>query len=40
MEFKGAIHAAMGGLLNRIRTGVDVATGPRCAADLNAIKEH
>ena len=34
------IVIAMGGLLNRIRTGVDVATGPRCAADLNAIKEH
>jgi hypothetical protein len=30
----------MGGLLNRIRAGVDIATGPRCTADLNAIKEH
>ena len=40
MEFEGAVHAVMGGLLNRIRVGVDVATGPRCAADLNAIEEH
>jgi hypothetical protein len=40
MELKRAIHAAMGGILNRICAGVDVATGPRCAADLNAIEEH
>ena len=40
MESKRAIHAAMGGILNRIRASVDVATGPRCAADLNAIEEH
>jgi hypothetical protein len=40
MEFKGTIHAAMGGLLNRIHAGVDVATGSRCAVDLNAIEEH
>jgi hypothetical protein len=40
MELKGTIHARIGGLLNRIRAGMDIATGPRCAADLNAIKEH
>jgi hypothetical protein len=39
-EFKDTIHAAMGGRLNRSRAGVDVATGPREATDLNAIEEH
>ena len=40
MEFMGTIHAAMGGLLNGSHVGVNIATGPRGALDLNAIEEH
>jgi hypothetical protein len=35
-----AIHEAMERLLNGSRVGVNVATGPRGATDLNAIEEH
>jgi hypothetical protein len=35
-----AIHAAMERLLNGSCIGVNVATGPRGATDLNAIEEH
>ncbi len=34
------IHAAMERLLNGSRVGVNIATGPRGATDLNAIEEH
>jgi hypothetical protein len=40
MELKCTIHAAVEGLLNGSRVGVNVATGPRDATDLNAIEEH
>jgi hypothetical protein len=35
-----AIHAGMERLLNGSHVGVNIATGPRGATDLNAIEEH